>query len=125
MSYVDGFVLPIKTKNLDAYKKMANKGREVWMKHGALQYFECAGDDLNPAMGEDMESTTFPKLAQIADGETVIFAFIVFKSREHRDQVNAKVMKEMGEQHKDGDEENMPFDVARMAYGGFQTIVEA
>jgi uncharacterized protein YbaA (DUF1428 family) len=117
MSYVDGYVLPIAKKNLKAYRKMAAMGRKAWMKHGALDYKECIGDDLKPKWG-----TPFMGVAKAKPGETVVFAYVVFKSRAHRDRVNAKVMKEMaamGDPSKD-----MPFDIKRMAYGGFKTIVE-
>lgn len=128
MSYVDGFVIPIKKEDVEAYRTMADDGRKVWMNHGALQYFECVGDDLNPDMGKDesgkpFDIMTFPKLTALKDDETVIFSFIIFKSREHRDEVNAKVMKEMDEKYKDK-AMPMPFDMARMTYGGFKTIVE-
>ena len=119
--YVDGYVLPVAKKNLGKYAKMALEGSKVWKKHGALEYYECAGDDLNPKWA----SIKFPKAVQAKPGETVVFAFVVFKSRKHRDSVNAKVMKEMEEKHKDHDEKDMPFDMKRMAYGGFKTIVHA
>lgn len=114
MSYVDGFVIPVSRKKLDAYKKMAKMGKKAWLKHGALDYKECAGDDLAAQWG-----TPFIRLMKLKPDETVIFAFIVFKSRAHRDRVNAKVMKEMGTPPME-----MPFDMKRMAYGGFKTIVE-
>lgn len=116
MSYVDGFVLPILTKNLAAYKKMANLGRKTWMKHGALQYFECVGHELEPPFG-----LPFPKGIRTKPGETVIFAFIIYKSKAHRDAVNKKVMSDpaMATPPK-----GIPFDVKRMLYGGFKTIVE-
>lgn len=116
MSYVDGFVLPVPKKNLAAYKKMANLGRRTWMKHGALQYFECVGHELEPPFG-----LPFPKGIGAKPGETVIFAFIIYKSKAHRDAVNKKVMSDpaMGTAPK-----KMPFDVKRMLYGGFKTIVE-
>lgn len=122
MKYVDGFVLVVPKKKLNDYKKMAANGGKIWKKHGALEYFECVGDDLTPNM-EGMKGMTFPKMTKLKAGETVIFSFIVFKSRAHRDAVNAKVMKDptMGEEWKD---KPMPFDMKRMAYGGFTTIVE-
>ncbi|HUE73399.1 MAG TPA: DUF1428 domain-containing protein [Pirellulaceae bacterium] len=120
MKYVDGFVLVVPKKNLKAYTKMAELAGKVWKDHGALEYYECVGEDLKPPVG-----VPFPKLAKTKAGETVVFAFIVYKSRAHRDKVNAKVMKDprvtqMGEKYKP-----MPFDVKRMAYGGFDVIVEA
>jgi uncharacterized protein YbaA (DUF1428 family) len=115
MSYVDGYVLPVPKKNLKAYRRMAEAARKVWMKHGALDYKECAGDDLRTKFG-----MPFPRLLKLKPGETAVFAYIVFKSRAHRDQVNAKTMKEM---EKMGGPQEMPFDVKRMVYGGFKTIV--
>ena len=118
MSYVDGFVLPVPTKNLAAYKKMAALGRKTWMKHGALQYFECVGHELESPLGCGVP---FPKGIRAKPGETVIFAFIIYKSKAHRDAVNKKVMSDpaMAMPPK-----MMPFDVKRMLYGGFKTIVE-
>lgn len=116
--YVDGFVIPVPKKKLHLYLKMAKLGAKVWKKHGALEYFECVGDDLNPGFA----GVSFPKLAKIKKGEVVIFSFIVFKSRKHRDSVNANVMKDpiMNEPMNT----TMPFDMKRMAYGGFKTIVD-
>ena len=113
MAYVDGFVIPIKKKNLKAYKKMALLGKKIWMKLGALDYMECVGDDLDAKWG-----TPFPRLMKLKADETAIFAFIVFKSRAHRDRVNAKMMKEMTDAPME-----MPFDMKRMAYGGFKVLV--
>lgn len=118
MKYVDGFVLPVPKKNLKAYIAIAQQAGKIWKEHGALEYFECAGDDLKTPMG-----IPFPKLTRLKPGETVVFAFIVFKSRAHRDKVNAKVMKDprmngMMEGKK------MPFDIKRMTYGGFEVVVE-
>jgi uncharacterized protein YbaA (DUF1428 family) len=117
--YVDGFVLPVPKKKLREYVRLAQMGRKLWQKHGALEYFECVGDDLNPKWA----SVKFPRMARARKGETVMFSFIVFKSRAHRDRVNAKVMKDpiMNDpQYKD---KPMPFDVKRMAYGGFKVLV--
>ncbi len=116
MTYVDGFVIPIPKKNLPAYRKMANQGARMWMKHGAIEYFECVGDDMKTPMG-----MPFPKFAKLKSGETVVFSWIVYKSRKHRDAVNGKVMKDpsMGSMPK-----KMPFDMKRMAYGGFKVMVE-
>ena len=120
--YVDGFVLPVPKKNMASYRKMAKMGAQIWKKYGALEYIEAAGDDLNPkSMG--MKFFTFPKLAKAKPGETVVFSFIVYKSRKHRDEVNAKVMKAMMNDPKNK-EMDMPFDMKRMAYGGFEVIVE-
>lgn len=122
--YVDGFVIPIKKKDVAAYKKMAQWGADTWMKHGALQYFECIGDDLKVAKGMGQG---FGKLAGLKPDETVIFSYIVFKSKAHRDIVNKKVMKEMDSPANKEKCENqpMPFDMKRFAYGGFKSIVEA
>jgi uncharacterized protein YbaA (DUF1428 family) len=118
-NYVDGFVLPVPTKNLAAYKRMASKASKIWKEHGALEYRECVGDDLKVPVG-----LPFPKGMKIKNRETVVFAYIVYKSRAHRDKVNARVMKDPRIAGM-CDEKNMPFDVARMQYGGFKTIVEA
>ena len=116
MSYVDGYILPVPKKNVRAYKRMAEMGRKIWTKHGALDYKECAGDDLVAKWG-----TPFTKLMKLKPGETVVFAYIVYKSRSHRDAVNKKVMKEMNDI---GPPKDMPFDMKRMVYGGFKTLVE-
>jgi uncharacterized protein YbaA (DUF1428 family) len=118
MSYVDGFVLVVPKRKLAVYKKMATKAGKIWREHGALDYRECVGDDLKVKMG-----LPFTKLAKVKTGETVLFSYIVYKSRAHRDKVNAKVMKDkrLGE----GMPKEMPFDMKRMAYGGFKTLVEA
>lgn len=117
--YVDAFVIPISKKKLPAYRKMAQVGAKTWKKYGALEYFECVGDDLSPAW----TGVKFLKMAKARKGETVIFSFIVYKSRKHRDSVNAKVMKDpiMNEPQNFP----MPFDMKRMAVGGFKTIVES
>ena len=116
MSYVDGFVLPVPMKNLAAYRKMASKAGKVWMKYGALSYFEAVADDVKPG-----KSTSFPQSVKMKEGETVIFAWITYKSRKHRDQVNAKVMKDpivTGY-----DPKTSPFDRKRMFWGGFKQLV--
>ena len=121
MTYVDGFVLPVAKKDVAAYRKMAAWGKKMWMKHGALQYFECAGDDLNgmPGCGD------FKTMAGIKPTETVFFSFIVYKSKAHRDAVNKKVMAEMQKQAQAMPQnQKMPFDPKRMAYGGFKTLVQ-
>ncbi len=124
MKYIDGFVIPLKKKNLKAYTKMAKWGKEVWMKHGALDYVETIGNDLKvkPGMGQG-----FGKLAALKSDETVVFSYIVFKNKAHRDAVNKKVMKEMDSPDNKKAAENMvmPWDMKRFAYGGFQSIVEA
>jgi len=117
MKYVDGFVLPVPKKNLAAYRRMSKKAGKIWREHGALDYRECVGDDLNVKWG-----LPFPRGIKIKRGETVVFSWIVYKSRAHRDRVNAKVMKDprLAEM---GDPKNMPFDCKRMMYGGFKTLV--
>ena len=117
MRYVDGYVLPVPKKNLKAYVRMAQMGEEVWRKHGALDYKECIGDDLKTKWG-----STFSRMMKLKPGETVVFSYVVFKSRAHRDRVNAKVMKEMA---KAGMPKDMPFDAKRMVYGGFKVSVGA
>lgn len=119
--YVDGFVIAVPEKKLPAYKKMALEGGKVWKKYGALEYFECVGDDMSPKMN-GMTFIKFPETVKAKPGEVIIFSFIVFKSRAHRDSVNAKVMKELMQDPKNKDKE-MPFDMKHMAYGGFKTIV--
>ena len=118
MAYVDGFVIPIKKKNLKAYQKMASEGGKMWMKYGALQYFECVGDDLYPDT-QGMKMIPFPKLTKMKKDETVLFSFIIYKSRAHRDAVNKKVMGSMNPD----DYKEMPFDTKRMTFGGFESIV--
>ncbi len=119
MSYVDGYVLPLPTANLVAYRAMAEQAGKIWMEHGALAYKECLAEDMNSEWAKE----SFPQAARAGKDETVIFAFIIFKSREHRDEVNAKV-------HGDtrlsgcGDLDKMPFDLKRMIYGGFTTLVD-
>jgi uncharacterized protein YbaA (DUF1428 family) len=117
MAYVDGFVLAVPKKKLNTYKRMARIASKVWREHGALDYRECVGDDLQTKFG-----LPFPKLAKLKSGETVVFAWISYKSRAHRDRVNAKVMKDK-RITASCDPNNMPFDVKRMAYGGFKVIV--
>ncbi len=115
MQYVDGFVLPVPKKNLKAYLRMARTGKRVWLKHGALDYKECVGDDLDTKFG-----VPFTRMMKVKPGETVVFAYIVFKSRAHRDRVNAKVFKEMSGADMP---KEMPFDMKRMVYGGFKAAV--
>jgi uncharacterized protein YbaA (DUF1428 family) len=117
--YVDGFVIPVPKKNLPAYFKIAKKAAKVWREHGALDYKECVGDDLNVKM-----TMPFPKGIRAKSGETVVFSYIVFKSRAHRDKVNAKVMKDPRLATM-CDPDAMPFDCSRMLYGGFKVMVSA
>jgi uncharacterized protein YbaA (DUF1428 family) len=122
--YVDGFVLVVPNDKTEAYKKMAQEGRDLWMKLGALEYYECSGNDMAPqSMGDD-RGRAFPEMTGARSGETVWFSFIVFKSKAHRDEVNAKVMEEMGKQMEGMEDMSIPFDFKRMAYGGFQVEVE-
>jgi len=121
--YIDGFVLPVPKKNLASYQKMAEMGKKIWLKHGALDYVEAVGDDLDSkSMG--MKFFPFPKMAKAKEDETVVFSFIVYRSRAHRDQVNAKVMNDPAMNDPKMNDMPMPFDVKRMAYGGFEAIVE-
>ena len=118
MAYVDGFLLPVPKRKVKAYLEISRRAGKVWKEHGALEYRECVGDDLNIK-----NMTGFPKVAKIKAGETVVFSWIVYKSRAHRDAVNKKVMQ---------DEriaammagKDMPFDVKRMAMGGFKVVVD-
>jgi uncharacterized protein YbaA (DUF1428 family) len=116
--YVDGYVIPLPKKNVTVYRRGARKAGQIWRDHGALEFRECVGDDLNIKMG-----LPFPRGIKIKHGETVIFSYIVFKSRAHRDRVNARVMKDP--RLVKMMDHPMPFDVKRMLYGGFTTIVEA
>ncbi|MBL8764390.1 MAG: DUF1428 domain-containing protein [Phycisphaerae bacterium] len=117
MPYVDGFVIPIPKRNLKAYERMARLGARVWRDHGALAYRECIGDDLDVNFG-----CSFPSVMKPKKGETVAFSWIVFKSRAHRDRVNASVMKDP-RLAKMMSSMKMPFDCKRMAYGGFKVLV--
>ena len=117
MPYVDGFVIPVPKKNVEAYRQIARKAAIVWKEFGALEFRECVGDDLTAKGG-------FKKMTKVKPGETVVFSWIVYKSRAHRDRVNAKVMKDP-RIAKMMDAKAMPFDMKRMAYGGFKVIVDA
>jgi len=117
MRYVDGFVLPVPKKNLAAYRRMAQTAGKVWRDHGALEYVECVADDVKPG-----KHTSFPQSVKLKPGETVIFAYIVHKSRAQRDRVNAKVMKDP-RLAKMMDPKAMPFDGKRMFWGGFNVTV--
>jgi uncharacterized protein YbaA (DUF1428 family) len=115
--YVDGFVLPVSKRNVDAYRRIAHKAGKVWRDHGALEYRECVAEDVKPG-----ELTSFPQSVDLKRGETVVFSWIVYRSRAHRDKVNAKVMEDprlAGMEAKD-----MPVDMKRMVYGGFELIVD-
>jgi uncharacterized protein YbaA (DUF1428 family) len=116
--YVDGFVLVVPKDKVGEYKKMAEMGRDSWMKHGALEYYECRGDDLKQNEMGGEKSRSFMEMAGASQNETVWFSFIVFKSKEHRDEVNAKVVEEMSKMEMP-ENFQMPMDMKRMAYGGF------
>jgi uncharacterized protein YbaA (DUF1428 family) len=122
--YVDGFVLVVPKDKVQEYMKMATEGRDIWMKHGALEYYECKGDDLEPKEVGGMKPLGFTELAKANANETVWFSFLVYKSKQHRDEVNKRVMDEMSEKYKDAKDFSMPFDMKRMAYGGFSVEVE-
>ena len=117
MRYVDGFVIPIPKKNVQAYRRIALKAGKIWREYGALEFRDCVGDDL-AVKG----MVPFSRRIKLKPGETVVFSWIVFKSRAHRDRVNAKVMKDP---RLDMDPKSMPFDVKRMLYGGFKVLVDA
>lgn len=122
--YIDGFVLVVPKGKEAEYQKMAEEGRDSWMKHGALQYFESRGDDLKQQeMGPD-KTRSFSEMAGAEDRDDVWFSFIVFESRQHRDEVNKKVMEEMDEAYKERSDFVSPFDMSKMAYGGFEVLVE-
>lgn len=123
--YVDGFVLVVPKKNLAEYRKMAQLGRNMWMRYGALDYKECVGDDLQTKSMGGMKPLSFSKMAKAKSGEVVWFSFIVFKSKKHRDEVNAKVMKDPMMNDPKWKNKPMPFDMKRMAYGGFSVAVDA
>ncbi|TMH53989.1 MAG: DUF1428 domain-containing protein [Betaproteobacteria bacterium] len=119
MSYVDGFVVPVPLKNLAAYRRMAKKAGKVWREYGALDYKEWIGDDVKVG-----KLTSFPRSVKLKRGETVVFSWIVYKSRSHRDRVNAKVMKDprLADMM---DPKSMPFDGKRLIYGGFKLLIVA
>jgi uncharacterized protein YbaA (DUF1428 family) len=119
MSYVDGYVVPVPKRKVAAYRRMARLAGKVWREHGALEYVEAVADDVKSG-----KRTSFPQSVRLRKGETVVFAFIVFKSRAHRDRVNAKVMKDKRLASM-GSMQDMPFDGKRMFWGGFKAIVEA
>jgi len=115
--YVDGFVLPVPRRNLAKYRRMAQKAGKVWREHGALEYVECVADDVKPG-----KQTSFPQAVKLKAGEVVVFSWIVYKSRQQRDRVNAKVMKDKRLASM-MDPKALPFDGMRMFWGGFRTIV--
>jgi uncharacterized protein YbaA (DUF1428 family) len=116
--YVDGFVIPIPKRNIDAYRRMARKAGKIWREHGALEYRECVAEDVKPG-----KLTSFPQSVKLKPDETMVFSWIVYKSRAQRDRINAKVMKDP--RLKDMMEAKaMPFDAKRMIYGGFEVIVD-
>ncbi len=119
MSYVDGFVVPVPLKNLAAYRRMAKKAGKVWKEYGALDYKEWIGDDVKVG-----KLTSFPRSVKLKRGETVVFSWIVYKSRSHRARVNAKVMKDprLADMM---DPKSMPFDGKRLIYGGFKLLIVA
>ena len=116
--HVDGFVVPLPKRNLDAYRRQARKAGKIWREHGALEYRECVADDVKGG-----KFTSFPQSVKRKRDETVVFSWIVFKSRAHRDRVNAKVMKDprLADMM---DPQAMPFDAKRMIFGGFKTVVD-
>ncbi len=118
MSYVDGFVVPVPKRNLVAYRAMARKAGKVWREHGALSYTECVADDVKPG-----KWTSFPRSVKLKPGEVVWFSFIVYKSRQQRDRVMAKVMKDKRLASM-MDPKAMPFDGKRLIYGGFKVAVD-
>jgi uncharacterized protein YbaA (DUF1428 family) len=118
MRYVDGYVLPVPKKNLGAYRRMAQKACKIWREHGALEYIECVADDVKPG-----KHTSFPQSVKLKPAETVVFAYIVYKSRADRDRVNAKVTKDPRLANMI-DPKDMPFDAKRMFWGGFKVLVD-
>ena len=118
MRYVDGYVVPVPKKNVAAYRRMAQKAGKVWRDHGALEFVECVADDVKPG-----KHTSFPQSVKLKSGETVVFSWIVFKSRAHRDRVNANVMKDPRLANM-MDPKAMPFDGKRMFWGGFKVLVD-
>ena len=123
-TYVDGFVFVVAKDKVASYLKMAKMASKIWMKHGALDYKESMGDDLKTKSTGGMKPRSFVEMSKAKKGETVWFSYIVFKSRKHRDQVNAKVMKDPAMNDPAWANMPMPFDVKRMAYGGFKVLVK-
>lgn len=122
--YVDGFVLVVPKGKAEDYRKMAEEGRDSWMKNGALQYFECKGNDLKQQEMGPAKSRAFTEMASAGSEDDVWFSFIVFESKEHRDEVNKKVMEDMEEAYKEQSDFVSPFEMSQMAYGGFEVVVE-
>jgi len=118
MNYVDGFVVPVPKKKLPAYKRMAKKAGKVWREYGATAFYECAADDVSVG-----KRTSFPRSVKLKPNETVVFSFIMYRSRAERDRINAKVMKDP-RLAKMMNPKDMPFDGKRMIYGGFKTVVK-
>jgi uncharacterized protein YbaA (DUF1428 family) len=118
MAYVDGFVVPVPKKKVEAYRRLARKAGKIWREHGALDFKQCIADDVKVG-----KVTSFPRSVKLKPSETVMFSWITYKSRAHRDRVNAKVMKD--KRFAGMDPKDMPFDGKRMIYGGFKVIVEA
>jgi uncharacterized protein YbaA (DUF1428 family) len=117
MAYVDGFVVPVPKKKIEAYRKLSQKAGKVWKEYGALDYWECVADDVKPG-----KVTSFPQSVKLKPGETVVFAWILYKSRAQRDRINKKVMADPRLAAM-GDASTMPFDAQRMFFGGFKPIV--
>jgi uncharacterized protein YbaA (DUF1428 family) len=121
--YVDGFVFPVAKSKVAAYKKMAQWGKRTWMKHGALAYFECMGDDLKVKSDHGMTPRSFVETAKASSSDSVWFSFIVFRDKKHRDAVNKKVMAQMEKESAKWEGVPMPMDPTKMVYGGFKAIV--
>lgn len=121
MSYVDGFVIVVPKAKMKVYTKMAKEGKETWMKFGAVSYMECVGDDLKSLYG----GLEYPDMIKAKKTDNIIFSFIVFKNKKHRDSVNKKVHAFFAKKYTDPKDQEMPFDMKHMAYGGFKAFVEA
>ncbi len=122
--YIDGFVLVVPKGKAEEYRKMAEEGRDSWMKNGALEYFECKGHDLKQQEMGPEKSRSFSEMSGAKDNDDVWFSFIMFQSKKHRDEVNKKVMEEMNEAYKEQSDFISPFKMNQMAYGGFEVVVE-
>ena len=120
MRYVDGYVVPVQKRKVAAYRRMAQKAGKVWREHGALEVVECVADDVQPG-----KVTSFPQAVKLKPGETVVFSYIVYKSRAQRDRINAKVMQDPRIKDMMGDMKDMPLDGKRMFWGGFKVIVSS
>lgn len=116
-NYVDGFVIPVPKRNIAAYRRLARQAGKIWREHGALEYRECIADDVKPG-----KHTSFPQSVKLKPDEVVWFSWIIYKSRRHRDQVNARVMKDP--RLASMDRKDVPFDAKRMIYGGFRVVVD-